>query len=189
MQGVSKFLNSFGIYADKINTQAALRWKQLRPDQQQNALRTIAELLLASMMSLLTARLDVWKEEEVIPDESKWWFNWWYYQAKRTNFDAWASIPTMIPMEFNTLVNSPISSTNTFTATAYPLYGWAQDWGEEVNSRSRNADFFNNYTAGKKYWYKVGKYTIPFWSQIQQHVHFDEEEGVFKAFDNNDGLN
>lgn len=189
--GVAKFLNSFGIYADRIKVDAALRWKQLRPDQQQNALRTIAELMLASMMSMLTAEMTVWKDDDEIPDENKWAFNWWYYQVKRTNFDAWASIPIIFSpnnlfTEFNTLINSPVSSTNTFTATAYPLYGWQKDWGEEVNSRARWADFWNS-TDGKKYWQKVWRYTMPFNSQIEQTIHFDEADGVFKAFDN-DGL-
>lgn len=180
VNAVAKFLNCFGVEADRVRADASLRWKNLNAAQQQNVLRVLAELGLLAIVSSFTALMEGGKDDE---HHNEWAYKFWLYQMKRLKMDAWSTVPGDRSLnDIINLANNPISATNTINSTLYPFWGFRKDWNQEVSSRTRDAEFWNS-MPGKKYAYKTWKHTVPFTKQIEQTIHFDEEENIFKVFE------
>ena len=111
------------------------------------------------------------------PDDHKgeFFYRLWMYVVKRCLFDEKAAtIPGAI-IEAKTIINNPIASAQTVAGLLYPILG-ITDITKTIKS--------GRYKGWNKYERNVLKYTIPFYSQIDQLLNIGEESGVFQTFDN-----
>lgn len=84
------------------------------------------------------------------------------------------STPWGFPLEITTLLNSPISSTNTVNSIMYPLVG-LPDMDKKLKSGKHKGE--------NKYWRNIRKYWIPYYKHIEQLYNMDEDESIFNVFD------
>ena len=149
---------------------AHCHWNELDNAQKENVFRAIAEVsLLACLYGLSHALGD--------PDDHKkeFWYRMWIYQVKRLILDEEASTPWGIPKEGVTLIDSPVASVKTINGILYPVTGLIQgDAGKTLQS--------GRYKGWNKYGRNLLK-NAPFYNQIDQLLHMDEESYVFSVFD------
>lgn len=167
----SKF--AYALVGDIFNFQreAMLHWNEMNNMQKANVRRAMSELtVLASLLTLSFALGE--------PDDHKkeFWMRMWIYQTKRAITDVNGSTPWGVPMEMNTLINSPIAASNVVNAFIYPFAGIG-DVTETIKSGKHKGE--------NKYWRNIQKYLIPFYGQIEQLNEMDEDNGVFQVFEKN----
>lgn len=149
---------------------ANAHWDQLDQAQKENVFRALAEVvMLACLVGLSGALGD--------PDEHKkeFWYRMWIYQVKRLILDERASVPWGIPKEGITLLDSPVASIKTINGILYPVTGLMQGDASKTLQSGRY-----------KGWNKYGRNLLknaPFYNQIDQLLHMDEENYVFSIFD------
>ena len=107
--------------------------------------------------------------------KKEWWYRMWIYQVKRLILDERASVPWGMPQEAKTIIQSPVASINTVNAILYPFIGLT------------NGDVHDTLKAGRykgwnKYYRNLLKYTVPFYGQIDQLAHMDEEDYIYSMF-------
>lgn len=167
----SKF--AYAMVGDIFNFQkeSMLHWNEMNSMQKANVRRALSELTVLS--SLLTLSFALGE-----PDEHKkeFWMRMWIYQTKRAITDINGSTPWGIPMEMNTLINSPIAASNVVNSFIYPFAG-IKDINETIK-RGKHKD-------ENKYFRNIKKYLIPFYGQIEQLMEMDEDNGVFQVFEKN----
>lgn len=167
----SKF--AYAMIGDIFNFQreSMLHWNEMNSMQKANCRRALSELtVLASLLTLSFALGE--------PDEHKkeFWMRMWIYQTKRAITDINGSTPWGIPMEMNTLINSPIAASNVVNAFLYPFTGIG-DINETIKSGKHKGE--------NKYVRNITKYLVPFYGQIEQLKDMDEDNGVFQVFEKN----
>lgn len=167
----SKF--AYAMVGDIFNFQreSMLHWNEMNSMQKANVRRALSELTVLS--SLLTLSFALGE-----PDEHKkeFWMRMFIYQTKRAITDINGSTPWGIPMEMNTLINSPIAASNVVNAFLYPFVGIG-DINETIKSGKHKGE--------NRYFRNIEKYLIPFYGQIEQLNEMDTDNGVFQVFEKN----
>lgn len=167
----SKFMYALVGDIFKFEKESMLHWKDMNSMQKANVRRAMSELaVLASLLTLSFALGD--------PDEHKkeFWMRMWIYQTKRAITDVNGSTPWGVPMEMNTLINSPIAASNVVNSFLYPIAGIG-DISDTIGSGKHKGE--------NKYIRNITKYLIPFYGQIEQLQEMDTDNGVFQVFDKN----
>lgn len=167
----SKF--AYAMIGDIFNFQreSMLHWNEMNSMQKANCKRALSELIVLS--SLLTLSFALGE-----PDDHKkeWLMRMFIYQTKRAITDINGSTPWGIPMEMNTLINSPIAASNVVNSFIYPFAGIG-----DINKTISKGKHKNE----NRYWRNIKKYLIPFYGQIEQLMEMDEDNGVFQVFEKN----
>lgn len=151
---------------------ASIFWNQLSETQKGDVKETLGEIFsLLALMGLGFCMGD--------PDDhnGEFWYKLWMYVVKRVEFDQRATNVVFLPKELKTLIQSPFASTQTVSGLLYPVYGLINGDYKETIMSGRNA-------GQNKYVKNLKKYTLPFYHQIDQMLHLDEESYVFNTFDN-----
>lgn len=145
-------------------------WGNLDDNQKNNVMRALSEVSILASLVLLSQALG-----DPTDHKKEWWYRMWIYQVKRLILDERASVPWGIPGEAKTIIQSPVASVNTVNAILYPVIGFANgDWHETLKS--------GRYKGWNKYERNLLKYTVPFYGQIDQMLHMDEEDYIFNMF-------
>ena len=167
----SKFAYAMAGDIFRFQRESMLHWNEMNPMQKANCRRALSEILVLS--SLLTLSFALGE-----PDDHKkeFWTRMWIYQTKRAITDINGSTPWGIPMEMNTLINSPIAASNVVNSFLYPFAGIG-DINDEIKSGKHKGE--------NKYFRNIQKYLIPFYGQIEQLNEMDTDNGVFQVFEKN----
>lgn len=89
------------------------------------------------------------------------------------------SNPVGAVMELGKLINQPIPSQSTFRGLIYPIWGLATgDFLEEGKYRKYKKGYTEN-----KYWHNIKRYSLPFYSQIEQLINFEDDDDIYKVFE------
>lgn len=167
----SKF--AYAMVGDIFNFQreSMLHWNEMNSMQKANVRRALSELTVLS--SLLTLSFALGE-----PDDHKkeWLMRMFIYQTKRAITDVRGSTPLGIPLEMNTLINSPIAASNVVNSFLYPFVGIG-DINEKIKSGKHKGE--------NRYFRNIEKYLIPFYGQIEQLNEMDTDNGVFQVFEKN----
>lgn len=173
---VYKLMKSWMVDVFKMNAEATARWDQLDETQKNNVTRAIAELVCFAGLLSIAAALGDPKEHK-----GEGLYRFLIYQIRRLIMDEEASIPPIpgvtggFVKEGVTLAQTPFAFIKTVNGLLYPITGLGEIG--DVYKVGRN--------KGKsKYWTKIKKNTIPFYGQIDQLLHMDNEDYVFNVFDN-----
>ena len=155
----------------RFQRESMLHWNEMNTMQKANVRRALSELTVLS--SLLTLSFALGE-----PDDHKkeFWMRMWIYQTKRAITDVKGSTPLGIPLEMNTLINSPVAASNVVNSFLYPFVG-INDINEKIKSGKHKGE--------NRYWRNVAKYTVPFYGQIEQLNEMDTDSGVFQVFEKN----
>ena len=153
-----------------FESEYATRWSEMTDSQKANCRRAMAEqIVLASLLSL---SFGLGEPED---HKKEFWYRMWIYQTKRAIMDVRGSTPYGVPMEMTKMINSPVAATNTVNALMYPFVG-LPDIDKKVKS--------GRYEGWNKYERNMVKYWVPFYNQIDQLEHMDEDESVYTVFEN-----
>ena len=155
----------------RFQRESMLHWNEMNSMQKANVRRALSELtVLASLLTLSFALGE--------PDDHKkeFWMRMWIYQTKRAITDVRGSTPLGIPLEMNTLINSPVAASNVINSFLYPFVG-INDINEEIKSGKHKGE--------NRYFRNIKKYLIPFYGQIEQLNEMDTDNGVFQVFEKN----
>lgn len=110
-------------------------------------------------------------------DKNNFWERFLLYNTKRMEFETFAATPLGIIPESKKIINSPIPAINTVDGLLYPITGLVNGDVFETIERGR-------YEGWNKYGRNIMWYTIPFYKQVDQLVHMDEEDALFNIFEN-----
>lgn len=145
----------------------------LTENQKYNLRKLFAELILFGLSTLQT---------RLAPDpddDDSFAYRMWLYQIKRLQMELRVSNPIGAVMELGKLINQPIPSQSTFRGLIYPIWGLAAgDFLEEGKYRKYGKGYTEN-----KYWHNIKRYSLPFYSQIEQLIHFEDDDDVYKVFE------
>lgn len=191
---VFKMMKSWAADLLKMDVEANARWSQLDETQKNNVTRAISELVTFSALLMLAGALGDPKEHK-----GEGFYRFLIYCIRRLILDEEASVPPLLFLtgsvanrglkmgpvaltgtggfvkEGMTLAQTPFAFTKTLNGLLYPVTGLGEI-GQKYE-KGRN--------AGKnKYWTKIKKNTLPFYGQIDQLLHMDDEDYVFNVFDN-----
>lgn len=159
-----------------MQTEAAMRWENLDARSKQNVMECMAEVSMLVALLLADMAIGPVKNVGAGDDEAtRWWKRFGLYQLKRLLLDAKSATPVGAVTEAKTMLNSPVPAVNTVNGFLYPIIGIT------------NGDFMENYKQGpykgeNKYLVRTGKYTIPWWYQIEQLKRMGEDENLFMIF-------
>lgn len=95
------------------------------------------------------------------------------YEVFRLNRELDAFTPIGAITEFKNLIKSPVPVINTINQLLYPITNL--DDIDKTLEKGR-------YKDQNKYWRNVKWYVIPFYKQIDQLIHMDEEDNLFNTF-------
>lgn len=167
----SKFVYAFIGDIFRFERESMLHWKDMNNTQKANVRRALSELLVLSCLSTLSLALGE-------PDDHKkeLLMRMFIYQTRRAILDVNGSTPWGVPIEMNTLINSPIAATNVVNAFLYPFAG-ISDINKTIKSGKHKGE--------NKYLRNITKYLVPFYGQLEQLSEMDEDNGVFQIFEKN----
>ena len=160
----------------KMNAEAVARWNQLDITQKNNVTRAISELIGIAALLMVNNALGDPKEHK-----GEGFYRFLIYQIRRLIMDESASVPPIpavtggVVKEGVTLAQTPFAITKTLNGLLYPITGIGEI--TEKYQKGRNQD-------KNKYWTKIKKNTLPFYGQIDQLLHMDNEDYIFNVFDN-----
>ena len=154
----------------EYETKANAYWESLSETQKADVKQVLGESFMLLALAGLSAVLGD-------PDDHKgeFYYRLWMYVVKRCLFDEKAATVPGAIIEAKTIINNPIASAQTVAGLLYPILG-ISDITETIKS--------GRYKGWNKYERNIIKYTIPFYSQIDQLLNIGEESGVFRTFDN-----
>lgn len=163
-----RFMRDFALDAIKFHTETQARWDKMNNYQKANCKRALAEIELWGMLMILSLALGD-------PDKHRkeWWRRMWIYQCKRALQDENAALPWGLFTESKAIIKSPASVIGAISGVLYPITGIA-DIDEKVKKGRHKGE--------NKYFYYTAKYTLPFYNQIDQLIHMDDEDNVFSVF-------
>lgn len=153
----------------EYQTSANAYWNSLSETQKGDVRQVLGEAFMLLALAGLSAAMGD-------PDDHKgeFYYRLWQYVVKRTLFDEKAATIPGAVIEAKTIINNPIASAQTVAGLLYPILG-ITDVTETIKS--------GRYKGWNKYARNVVKYTIPFYSQIDQLLNIDTESGVFQTFE------
>jgi hypothetical protein len=165
-----KIIKSWAKALRHFDREAAIQWKDMTKQQKGNFLRAVWEHVLVGLLLGLSFALG-----EPSDYKKNWWMRMWIYQTKRALMEVKASTPAFITQEFTKMLNSPVAATSTVNSTLYPIYH-IDDIGKPIKrGRYKGEDTWIHNTL---------KYEVPYWSQIDDVWHMDEEDNSFAVFNN-----
>lgn len=167
---VGQLFTSWGRALFHFESEYATRWSEMTDSQKANVRRAMAEQIV--LFSLLGLSFALGEPED---HKKEFWHRMWIYQTKRAIMDVRGSTPYGVPMEMTKMINSPMAATNTVNALMYPFVG-LPDIDKTIKS--------GRYKGWNKYGRNMLKYWTPFYNQIDQLQHMDEDESVFAVFNN-----
>lgn len=167
---VGQLFTSWGRALFHFESEYATRWSEMTDSQKANVRRAMAEQIV--LFSLLGLSFALGEPED---HKKEFWHRMWIYQTKRAIMDVRGSTPYGVPMEMTKMINSPMAATNTVNAMMYPFVG-LPDIDDTIKS--------GRYKGWNKYGRNMLKYWTPFYNQIDQLQHMDEDEDVFAVFNN-----
>ena len=160
----------------KLNIEANARWSTLDKTQRNNVTRAISELVCFAGLLGLSAAMGDPKDHK-----GEGLYRFLIYQLRRLIMDEEASIPPIIGVtggvvkEGTTLAQTPFAFIKTVNGLLYPITGIGEAFDTYTQGRNKGKN---------KYLTKIKKNTIPFYGQIDQLLHMDNEDYVFNVFDN-----
>ena len=165
LNAVNYFRTAIGKEALDFDRRVAMHWSTMSVEQKANVRRAREEFLILMALLALQAGLGA-------PADHKGEFlrRMAIYQTKRAITDVWGSMPIGLVYEAQTLINSPISATSTVVGTLYPILGIADLFDEVKSGRHKGEN---------KYWWKIKRYTLPYYYQLEQLYYMSEDEGLF----------
>ena len=110
-----------------------------------------------------------------VDDEDDYWIRFWMYNIKRMQFETFAATPLGVIPESKKIIQSPIPAINTVDGLLYPINGIIA--GDPWNTLERG-----RYEGWNKYARNLLWYSVPFYKQVDQLMHMDEEDAVFTIF-------
>lgn len=143
---------------------------ELKPEDIANCKKALTEFTL--FMILLGLNLCFGGEDD---DEDTLWARFWLYQLKRAKSETLAAMPFGIISEAKKTINSPIPLITTINGLMYPITGI----GDVTDTIEKG-----RYEGWNRYARNVLWYTVPFYKQVDQLIHMDEEDALFTIFDN-----
>ena len=157
-------------YCFILRSQAA--WDGLDDMQKANIGRVHTEMMIFAALLGLSLALGE-------PDEHKkeFWHRWWIYQVKRMMLDAEASMPHPKAISSGlTILQSPMGGIDTMNSLLYVYYGLANgDILKEVKSGPNKGQ--------NRYWRNIKMKVLPFFKDWEQMKRLDEDNSIFKIFD------
>lgn len=167
---IKEFLKERREYGIKAN----MYWDKLSETQKADVKQVLGESLMILALTGLSACMGD-------PDRHRgeFYFRLWMYVVKRCLFDELATTPLGVLIEGKTIINNPIASSQTVVGLLYPvlapLYS-PKDIFSTVQS--------GRYKGWNRYLRNVVKYTVPFYSQIDQLLNISEDSSVYQVFEN-----
>lgn len=167
----SRFVYAWAGDIFRFQRESMLHWNEMNSMQKANCWRALSELTVLSCLLTLSFALGE-------PDDHKkeWLMRMFIYQTKRAITDVRGSTPLGIPLEMNTLINSPVAASNVVNSFLYPFVG-INDINEKIKSGKHKGE--------NRYFRNIEKYLIPFYGQIEQLNEMDTDNGVFQVFEKN----
>jgi hypothetical protein len=110
-----------------------------------------------------------------VDDEDDYLLRFWMYNVKRMQFETFAATPLGVIPESKKIIQSPIPAINTVDGLLYPINGIIAGDPWDTIERGR-------YEGWNKYGRNLLWYTVPFYKQVDQLMHMDEEDAVFTIF-------
>lgn len=170
-----KHLDAIGMFMKDLCTfmfRAQSQWHNLDDMQRYNINRVrteIAGFILLTGLSFALGDPDRHKRE--------FWRRFWIYQTKRMIMDTEASMPHPKAISsILTIIQSPMSSVQMMSSMMYVLYGLTNgDLTKEIQSGDHKGEI--------KYWRNVKKYVLPFYKDIERLRTLDNDEAIFKVFE------
>jgi hypothetical protein len=150
---------------------AQVNWSEMDEMQRYNVKRAQRESLMFLAMLGLSFALGE-------PDEHKkeFWRRWWIYQVRRLILDTEASMPIPSAIKSGvTILQSPIGGVDTLNSLLYVFTG-TSDMGKTIQSRDHKGE--------NRYWRNIKKYALPFYKDWEQMQKMDDDDAIFKIFDN-----
>ena len=150
---------------------AQVSWSELDEMQRYNIKRAHSETMMYLAMLGLAFALGT-------PDEHKkeFWRRWWIYQVRRLILDTEASMPIPSAVKSGiTVLQSPIGGVDTLNGLLYTFTGLS-DIGKTIKSGPHKGE--------NRWWRNIKKYNLPFFKDWEQMQKMDEDDSIFKIFDN-----
>lgn len=166
---VGRLFTSWARAMFKFESEYATRWSEMNTMQRANCRRAFAEHVV--LFSLLGLSFGLGEPED---HKKEYWYRMWIYQTKRAIMEVNASVPLGIPQEVTKMINSPIAATNTVNALLYPFMGLPHITETLQSGR---------YKGWNKYGRNMLKYWAPFYNQVDQLIHLDEDDAPFGVFE------
>ena len=110
-----------------------------------------------------------------VDDEDDYWIRFWMYNVKRMQFETFAATPLGVIPESRKIIQSPIPAINTVDGLLYPINGIVAGDPWDTIEQGR-------YEGWNKYARNLLWYSVPFYKQVDQLMHMDEEDAVFTIF-------
>lgn len=168
-KGIYYFLKDLVSFALRAESQ----WTTLEEDQKKNVKRVWSELVMFLALCGLEMALGPSDEHK---NES--FRRFMIYQVKRLITEEGATIPNpKIIKQFTTILQAPVAATNTINGFGYMIWGIGDLISGERLQRGPDKGML-------KYWRNVLKYNLPGWKDYKKFITFDEDESLFKVFDN-----
>lgn len=163
-----KFMRDLALDVVKYHMGVKANWNRMDSHQKANCKRALAEMELWGLLMILSLALGD-------PDKHRkeWWRRMWIYQCKRALQDEDAALPWGLFTESRAIIKSPASVIGSISGVLYPITG-ISDINDTVQKGRHRGE--------NKYWYYTAKYTLPFYNQIDQLIHMDDEDNVFSVF-------
>ena len=172
MDAITLFMKDWMTFTFRSQAQ----WANLNDMQRSNIKRVQTEMMMFTALLGLSFALGE-------PDEHKkeFWRRWWIYQVKRLILDAEASMPHPKAISsMITILQSPMAGIDTLNSLLYVYYGLANgDITKTIQSGPHKGE--------NKYWRNIKKNVLPFFKDLEQIQRLDEDESIFKVFEDSPG--
>lgn len=154
----------------EYQTSANAYWNNLSETQKADVKQVLGEAFMIIALAGLSACMG-----DPNDHKGEWFYRMWMYTVKRCLFDEKATTVWGLPSEAKTIINNPVASVQTMAGLLYPIVGIG-----DINDTIKSG----RYKGWNKYGRNVLKYTVPFYSQIDQLINMDTEDSVFGVFSN-----
>lgn len=150
-----------------LKTQAALHWSELSDHQKHNVRKVCTELGVLGLLYVIQMAFGDAKDHK-----HDYWTLLAIYLNKRALMEVNASNPVGIWSEATKMVDSPVASTSVINGFLYPIYLGIKrgDINKEVERGRHKGE--------NLYWYRIKKYTVPWWKDYEQIKYWDDGEGM-----------
>ena len=155
-----------------VELENALKFSQMNEMEKANFKRFVGEALITIALFLLPN--DLFQPE----DDDEEWERFMKYLTLRGKQEVINSTPIGLVLSGAKMLDNPAPITNTFKNLTYPVQGLLNgDYKEEKKIQRGRYKDWNRYVR-----YML-KYTVPYYNQVDQYLHFLDEKGMFKSFE------
>lgn len=182
---VSKLLWSFFKGAEAFEKQQEILQDFMTEDAKVNCRKARNEFVIFATLLVLNFFFGNGNADE--EDEDSWLERFGTLMLKRTYSEFSAGLPTGIITESQRLLKSPLPVTTTIMNMFYPIQGIF--WGDLVQYNFEEDKFemtelqSGRYKGTNKYLRNLGWYTLPYYKQIDQLMHLEEEDALFLPYE------